>query len=281
MRSRIILIIVAAGALSVAAGCADGSSSAGGRAVVASFYPLAYAAERVGGDGVSVRNLTPPGAEPHDFELSARDVEDIRSAEVVLYFGSGFQPALEEAVAGAGGTAVDLLGAVPLRDGDPHVWLDPLLYAKIVERVGAELGRPEAAAEVSGELEALDAELRSGLATCERRTIVTSHAAFGYLAERYGLEELAVTGLSPEVEPTPRELERVVEEVRASGATTIFFEPLVSPRLAEAVARETGAATAVLNPIEGLTDEEAAAGKDYFSLMRGNLAALREGLGCR
>lgn len=263
------------------AGCSVESSAGGAGEVVASFYPLAYAAERVGGESVSVRNLIPPGAEPHDFELSARDVEAVRSAELVFYLGSGFQPALEDAVAGPGEAAVDLLDGLPLLGGDPHVWLDPTVYAEIVERIGTELGRPEAAAEVAAELEALDAEFRDGLSTCERRTIVTSHAAFGYLARRYGLDELAVTGISPEVEPTPRDLERVVEEVRASGATTIFFETLVSPELAETVARETGAATAVLNPIEGLTDEEAKTGKDYFSLMRENLAALREGLGCR
>jgi zinc transport system substrate-binding protein len=288
MISRIILnlAMVTAGLSVLAAGCADGGSigegeANGTRAVIASFYPLAYAAERVGGNGVSVRNLTPPGAEPHDFELSARDTEDIRSADLVLYLGSGFQPALEDAVAGVGEKAVDLLAGLPLSDRDPHVWLDPLLYAKIVERIGRELGRPEAAREVTAQLQELDAEFREGLSSCERRTIVTSHAAFGYLADRYGLEQLAVTGLSPEVEPTPRDLERVVEEIRASGATTIFFETLVSPKLAETVARETGAATAVLDPVEGLTEDEAATGDDYFSIMRRNLAALREALGCR
>jgi zinc transport system substrate-binding protein len=281
MRPRIILIAATVAALSITAGCSGGPSSGGAVEVVASFYPLAYAAERVGGDGVSVRNLTPPGSEPHDFELSARDVEAVRSADLVLYLGSGFQPALEDAVAEAGDTAVDLLGGLPLLDGDPHVWLDPLLYAEIVKRVGVLLGRPEAAAEVGAELDALDAAFRQGLATCERRTIVTSHAAFGYLARRYGLEQVSATGISPEVEPTPRDLDRVVDEVRASGATTIFFETLVSPKLAQTIARETGAATAVLNPIEGLTGEEAEADKDYVSLMRENLAALREGLGCR
>jgi len=130
------------------------------------------------------------------------------------------------------------------------------------------------------QLESLDREYEGALTQCRRREIVTSHAAFGYLAERYGLEQIAITGLSPEAEPTPRELEDVVEEVRMQGATTVFFETLVSPRLAETVARETGARTAVLNPLEGLTEEELARGENYFSLMRANLKTLRQALEC-
>jgi zinc transport system substrate-binding protein len=127
----------------------------------------------------------------------------------------------------------------------------------------------------------LNADYRAGLAHCERREIVTSHEAFGYLADRYGLKQIAITGISPEAEPTPRALEDVIEQVRESGATTIFFETLLSPRIAETVARETGARTAVLNPIEGLTEDELARGQNYFSVMRENLATLRKALGCR
>jgi zinc transport system substrate-binding protein len=266
---------------------------------VAAFYPLAFTAERVGGDAVSVTNLTPPGAEPHDVELSARDVERVRSADFVFYLGSGFQPALERAVEDASGKAVDVLAGLDLHEGgghegaehageaesdarvDPHVWLDPVRYAEIVGRIRAALGRPQAAVTMRDELEQLDTQFRTGLRTCARREIVTSHAAFGYLAERYGLEQIALTGLSPEAEPSPRELERVISEVREHGATTIFFETLVSPRLAETVARESGARTAVLNPLEGLTEEELERGEDYFSVMGANLAALRKALGCR
>jgi len=293
MRTRIILIL----SIILVAGC-GGSASSGDRVdVVTAFYPLFYAAERVGRDAVSVSNLTPPGAEPHDVELSAREIEGVRSADLVLYLGSGFQPALERAIESASGESFDLLEGLDLSeeagdddhhegDGheealDPHVWLDPTRYAAIVERIGAALGRPQAAVALEGELSQLDAELRAALADCERNEIVTSHAAFGYLAERYGLEQIALTGLSPEAEPTPRELERVIGEVSEHGATTVFFETLVSPDLAETVARETGARTAVLNPLEGLTEEELSRGEDYFSVMRENLAALREGLGCR
>ncbi len=161
------------------------------------------------------------------------------------------------------------------------MWLDPTLYAAMVERIGAALDRPQEAERLSERLAGLDAELESGLANCERREIVTSHTAFGYLAERYGLEQVGITGLSPEAEPTPGELRDLVEEVREHGATTVFFETLVSPRLAETVAREVGADTAVLNPLEGLTEDEVDAGADYFSVMRANLRTLRQALGCR
>jgi zinc transport system substrate-binding protein len=256
---------------------------------VAAFYPLAYAAEQIGGPQVDVVNLTPPGTEPHDVELSARDIERVRSADFVFYIGSGFQPALEDALDGSQAAAVDLLEGLRLReaadaqedlDVDPHVWLDPLRYAEMSDRIGRALGRPEQAAKFRAQLESLDREYEAALSQCTRREIVTSHAAFGYLAEGYRLEQIAITGLSPEAEPTPRKLEDVVDEVRMHGATTVFFETLVSPRLAETVARETGASTAVLNPLEGLTEEELAGGEDYFSLMHANLKTLRQALEC-
>jgi zinc transport system substrate-binding protein len=250
--------------------------------VVASFYPLAYAAEEVGDGRVDVTNLTPAGSEPHDLEVSPQDVAAIREADLVLLLGRDFQPQLEDA-AGSGRRVLRLLDTPGLAlhpNGDPHVWLDPLRYAKIVGRVGQALREPAAAARLQERLRALDREYAKGLAHCERHEIVTSHEAFGYLAERYGLEQVAITGLSPEVEPEPAKLQQVVELVRMRGVTTIYFETLVSPRIAETVARETGASTAVLDPIEGLTKDELAHGDDYFSLMRKNLRTLREGLGC-
>jgi zinc transport system substrate-binding protein len=131
------------------------------------------------------------------------------------------------------------------------------------------------------DLQALDRDYRTGLRHCARREIVTSHAAFGYLAERYRLRQVAITGLAPESEPSPQQLANVVEIVRKTHATTVFFERLVSPRLAETVARETGAKTAVLDPIEGLTPDEQQHGVDYLTLMRQNLVNLRAALGCR
>jgi zinc transport system substrate-binding protein len=164
---------------------------------------------------------------------------------------------------------------------DPHVWLDPSRFAEMVTEMGRELGREDAAADVAEKLHALDDEIRAGLETCERHEIVTSHTAFGYLAERYDLVQIGLTGLSPEGEPSPGELVGLVDEIEETGATTVFFETLVSPRLAQTVARESGAQTAVLNPLEGLTDAELDAGEDYVSVMRENLAALRKALGCR
>jgi zinc transport system substrate-binding protein len=281
---RLIVILICLGALALPAlGCGGARSDASGKeTVVASFYPLAYAAEEVGDGRVEVSNLTPAGSEPHDLEVSPRDVAAIREADLVLLLGHGFQPQLEDA-AGSGARVVRLLDTPGLAlrpGGDPHVWLDPLRYARIVGRIGQALHEPAAAARLQERLKGLDREYRAGLAHCERREIVTSHEAFGYVAERYGLEQVAITGLSPEVEPEPAKLQRVIELVRARGVTTIYFETLVSPRIAETVARETGAKTAVLDPIEGLTKDELARGEDYFSLMRTNLRTLRGGLGC-
>jgi zinc transport system substrate-binding protein len=222
-------------------------------------------------------NLTPAGAEPHDLELSPRDVTAIRDADLVVYAGGGFQPALEDAVAVRDGASLDVLGA----GDDPHVWLDPVRFAEIARDVGTALRQPAAASRLADDLEALDEEYRSGLDQCDRRTFVTTHAAFGPLATRYGLTELPLAGRSPEAEPSPKELERLIDDVRDSGATTVFTEPLVSDRLAETVAREAGAEVAVLDPVEGLSQERLEAGEDYLSVLRSNLEVLREALGCR
>jgi zinc transport system substrate-binding protein len=272
----------------VASGCGGSSDAAGRPTVVASFYPLAWVAERVAAPGTHVVDLTPAGTEPHDLELTPRDLETLQDADLVLYLGHGFQPAVEKAVEGRSGPSLDLLATQKLRPGseegasaDPHVWLDPSRLARIAIGVGAALHRRRAAQEVAGDLRTLDREYRQGLTDCRRREIVTSHAAFGYLADRYGLRQVALTGLSPEVEPGPRDVERLVGEVRRTGATTVFSETLVSSRLADTIAREAGAATAVLDPIEGLTEAEVDAGEDYVSRMRSNLATLRKALGCR
>jgi zinc transport system substrate-binding protein len=273
----------------VLAGC-GGATTDGEEHVVAAFYPLAWAAEQIGGGAVDVANLTPPGAEPHDLELTPRDVDRIREADLVLYLGGGFQPALERALEDRDGPSLDLLrGQRPKGPStreeelavDPHVWLDPVRFERMVREIAAALDRRRTGARLVARLQALDEAFERGLASCRRREIVTSHAAFGYLAERYGLRQIALTGLSPEAEPGPRDLEKLVREVEASGATTVFFESLVSPRLAETVAREAGAKTAVLDPLEGLPKDELGAGEDYVSVMRSNLASLRRALACR
>jgi len=281
MRIRIILILGTA-ALCASCGSGPGGSDGERTSVVASFYPLAFAAEQVGGPSVRVRNLTPPGAEPHDLEATPGDVQELHDADLVVLLGEGFQPQLEDA-AGNGERVLRLLDTPGLAvfGSDPHVWLDPLRYAVLVKRIGDAIGRPEEAERLERRLRALDRAYRDGLVDCARHEIVTSHEAFAYLADRYGLEQISISGLSPEAEPTPRNLERAVDAVRDTGATTVFFETLVSPRVAKTVAREAGVTTAVLNPVEGLTESQQARGADYFSLMRANLTTLREALACR
>jgi zinc transport system substrate-binding protein len=285
MVSRIVLVCVAAGAALLLAGCGGSGESADGTTVVAAFYPLAFAAEQVAGPGVDVVDLTRAGEEPHDIELSPRDVARIQDASLVVYAGHGFQPAVEDAVRDRSGKSLDVLDHVPLRgtgdDVDPHVWLDPARYAQVVRAVATALGEPAAAAPLVRRLGALDRDLARGLRRCERRTLVTSHAAFGYLAARYGLRQVALVGLAPEAEPSPETVARLVDTVRTTGASTVFTEPLVAPALAETVAREAGAVTATLDPLEALTPSEEEEGADYFGVMRANLAALRKALGCR
>jgi zinc transport system substrate-binding protein len=289
-------------------GCGATASDDGRLAVVTAFYPLQFVSERVGGEVVSVSNLTKPGAEPHDVELTAQQVGEITESGLVVYL-SGFQPAVDDAVKqNAGDRAFDANSAVELltaadadahaHEGegeeahaeesggtDPHVWLDPTRLATIAEKLAERLGQadPDHAADYTAraaalrtELTTLDGEFTAGLKTCERRELVTSHTAFHYLADRYQLTQIGITGIDPQAEPSPARLAAVAEEAKEHDATTIFFETLVSPKVAETIASEVGATTAVLDPIEGLTDQNA----DYFTVMRANLAALTKGLGC-
>jgi zinc transport system substrate-binding protein len=260
-----------AAAAAVAAGC--GGASARSNGVVASFYPLAWAARGV---GVPAKNLTPPGAEPHDIELTPGEVADVQRADVVLYLSHGFQPAVEQALDGAHGKQIDALAGLPVRGSDPHVWLDPVLFAHVVRRIGSALGHAERGDALARRVGALDGEYRRGLAHCRRREFVTSHAAFGYLAARYGLRQIAITGIDPESEPSARALRDLAALVRRDHVRTVFFERLVSTRLARTLARETATRTALLDPIES-----APRGETYVSLMRENLAALRRALACR
>jgi zinc transport system substrate-binding protein len=288
----------------LAVGCASSSGAQNGNgevSVVANFYPVYEAATMIGGCPVEVANLTPAGAEPHDLELSPKQVDEILDADVLLYFGEGFQPAVQDAVRGRReGVTVDLLSAVrselrPAPPGseetgtDPHVWLDPVLMGKLVDAVRDALVRADPAgrqgydsraARYRGQIEALDGKFRTGLSHCVRRVIVTSHAAFGYLAGEYGLEQEAISGISPEAEPDPRRLAELTDLVEAKGVTTIFTEELVSPRVADALANEAGVKTAVLSPLEGLSSDEQARGDTYVTVMERNLAEFRAALGC-
>ncbi|MGY2005140.1 metal ABC transporter substrate-binding protein [Blastococcus sp. SYSU DS1024] len=320
------LTALATGVL-LTAGCAsDGGGGASGDelSVVAGFYPLEWAAARVGGDRVSVSSLTPSGAEAHDLELTPRDVAAVGDADLLVYL-EGFQPALDEAAASeAGDAAWDAGQAADLVEGeheehadeehaeeghadeahaedehaeeehahgdestDPHFWLDPTRLAAVGDALAERLTEldpdgastyEENAAALRADLESLDEEMQAGLAGCAVDTLVTSHDAFGYLGERYGLEVVGISGLSPSQEPTPAQLAEITTLVRERGITTVYTETLVDPAVAETVAEEAGVQTAVLDPIEGLTDESA--GEDYLQVMRANLATLQEGQSC-
>jgi zinc transport system substrate-binding protein len=289
------------GVLLVACNASTNADESGKISVVASFYPLAEAAQQVGGDLISVENLTPPGVEPHDLELAPDDIEAIATADVIVYLGGGFQPAVEDAVSQAeDAVTVDALKAVDTNEAppseaeegltvDPHVWLDPARYEEVVRTVADALSESDPANESTydanadayiAKIAALDDDFRAGLADCQRTTIVTSHEAFAYLAESYGLTEVGITGLSPEAEPSARRLAELKDLVEKEGITTIFAEELVSPKVAETLADEAGITVEVLDPLESLTDEQVAAGEDYVSVMRENLAILRGALDC-
>ena len=295
-----------------------GGTGKGGLDVVAGFYPLQWVAERVGGDDVSVSSLTPPGAEAHDLELSPRDVGALAEADLVVHLAGFQPALDEAAEAEAGdrawdaGRAADLAEAADehaadeeehaedghAEDGhghgadgeapvDPHFWLDPVRLAGVGEALAERLGEldpdgaagyEENAAALRADLEALDAELQGALADCRVDVLVTSHDAFGYLAERYGFEVVGISGLSPSQEPSAGQLAEIATLVRERGVTTVYTETLVDPGVAETVADEAGARTAVLDPIEGLTEESA--GEDYLQIMRANLATLEEGQSC-
>jgi zinc transport system substrate-binding protein len=269
--------------------------------VIGAFYPVAYAAQRVGGDRVDVTNLTPAGAEPHDLELSPKQIDAILDASVVFDLGHQFQPAVEKAAEERDGPTVTLLDRLPINAGhkkvaegdstalDPHVWLDPVLMRGIVDQVRAALIKADPkgrslytrnAARFDEQLQALDARYRAGLSNCAIHVIVTSHEAFGYLARRYGLQQQGAAGLSPDAEPDAKRIAQLTDLVKKDHVKVIFTETLVSPRIADTLAREAGVHTDVLDPLEGLTDHEISHGANYISVMDTNLAKLRRALDC-
>jgi len=252
-------------------------------------------------------NLTEPGAEPHDLELTPRQVASLTTATLVIY-ERGFQPAVDEAVVQSENRQViDTTTIVPLRPLaigsddldtgqwtgddhpalDPHVWLDPTALGRIARVVQQRLSIIDPdhatdyarnAATLNRQLRSLDRSFHSGLAHCVRPEFMTTHAAFGYLAQRYHLTQIAISGLNPDAEPSPARIAEVQRLAQDHGLTTIFSETLVSPAVAQAIAGDLGLVTDVLDPIEGITDQSR--GQDYLSVMSSNLAALRKAGGC-
>lgn len=282
-----------------------GASGEGGLQVVAAFYPLQFVGGRVAGDRAEVTGLTAPGAEPHDLELSPQALAGLAEADLVVVLG-GFQPALDDALDTTDAPVVDLAAIAdrPVdetadetvdeaahEDGaggtDPHFWTDPTLMAQAAEQVAAALSEADPqgadtytanAAALVQELGSLDTEAEEAFASCEVTTLVTAHDAFGYFAERYGFDVRPINGLTPDQEPDAGTLGELSDFVRGNGITTVYTETLVSTAVADTVAAEAGVRTAVLDPVEGLTDESA--GHDYVEVMRANIDAVRSGQAC-
>lgn len=268
--------------------------------VSASFYPLAEFAKRVGGDFIDVVNITPAGVEAHDYEPTPRDIAAIRVSKVFLYQGAGFDPWAERVAQDLKGTDVKVINVSENFDlrsidnnggaaKDPHIWLDPLLAQKEVtvirDAIKGEMPQQSDALNKNADtfnfaLAQLDANIRRALSGCVLKDIIVSHQAFGYFGARYGIDITAISGISPEEEPSAQRLGEVAQLAKAKNIKTIFFETLVSPKLAETVAQEAGLTTSVLNPLEGLTNEEIAAGKDYLSVMMENVHNLQQALQC-
>ncbi|MEU5359458.1 metal ABC transporter substrate-binding protein [Streptomyces albidoflavus] len=317
------------GVLSACGGAESGGSADGKLAVTASFYPLEFLVEQIGGDHVDVTTLTGPGVEPHDLDITPRQTGQMSEADVLLYL-RGLQPAVDKAVDQAGvKNTVDAADLTTLEahgsssgdghdhgegdghdhgeeeghdhaeeegDGhdhgdsglDPHVWLDPVKYAEMADGVGEALQKadPDHAADyrknteaLTGKLKKLDQNYRDGLKNTGTRTFITTHAAFGYLAERYGLDQESIAGVDPESEPSPARMKELQKIAAQEKVTTVFFETLASDRTAKVLAEDTGLRTGVLDPLEGITDKSQ--GDDYLEVMEANLAALKKALGAK
>ncbi|MGW5682509.1 metal ABC transporter substrate-binding protein [Nonomuraea sp. NPDC003754] len=311
LKTRFLTLISGGMLLAATAACGAGAAEpepvaaveAGDKAkVVASFYPLQWLTEQVAGPDATVATLTAPGVEPHDLELTPQQVAEIGGATLTAYV-KGLQPAVDEAVEQNGaGKEFDAAAAVrtlPAKEEaaegaeghdheheisyDPHLWLDPSTFAGVATKLGERLAAADPAhaqafkdraAKTAAALTALDQEFAKGLSTCSARSIVTAHEAFGYLADRYQLKQVGLT-LDPESEPSPARIAEVAKVAKAEKVTTIFTEALVSPKVAEVLAHEVGAKTAVLDPLES-----APSSGDYLTAMRQNLSTLRTALGC-
>jgi len=295
-RARTSALVAAVGVLvTVGVSACDQGTESGDQSgrvrVVAGVYPLAWAAEAVGGDAVTVADLTPNGAEAHDLELTPDQRDDVADADLVIVIGAGFQPAVEDSASQRDGETLvvhDALDGTGELD-DPHVWLDPLLMGEVVDAIAEVLAEaaPDHAAELENRaaatrdtLTAVDREYESALGQCESRALVTAHDAFGYLAARYDLRNEGVAGLSPDAEPDPARLADLADLVESEGVEVVFTEELVSREIAETLASEAGVETRVLSTLEGLTEDQHADGDDYVSVMRENLTEIRVGLGC-
>lgn len=296
-----ILAVIAVAVFSLSVRAPQNEVQNGRIHIVASFYPLSYVANAVGGNLVTVRNLVPAGVEPHDFDPSARDLVEIGNADILMYNGAGLESWIKKWEQGASAKpkhvvnmteALNAAGAgLIVRDGntDPHFWLDPVVMKSeaIIMRDTLSQIDPahkdifaENANRVLGSLDALDQHFVTGLASCEIHDVVVLHEAFNYLGRQYKFYVTSISGVSPDQEPSPKELARITDAVRKKGVKFIFFETIASPKFSELIAREVGGVTLVLNPIESLTPNEVQLGEDYISTMLMNLNNLRMAMSC-
>lgn len=261
--------------------------------IAASFYPLGEFARQIAGSNVRVDIITPAGIEPHDYEPTAKDIASIRSSSLFIYNGNGvdgWADKIANDLTSLGVHVVNIKDSLRITSPDPHYWLDPVLAQTMVKNIKTALIEEDPthkalyeknAAAYIQELNKLHKDVEKGLKTCAQRQIVVSHAAFGYFAKQYGLTEMYIAGISPEEEPSPKRLAEIADYAKTHHAQYIFFESLVSPKLSETIATEIGAKTMVLNPVEGLSEEEIQEGYTYISIMRKNLSNLREALSCQ
>jgi zinc transport system substrate-binding protein len=258
--------------------------------IAASFYTLGEFAEVVGKDRVEVRVITPPGTESHDYEPSPKDSEIVNSSDIFIYNGMGFDSWAEKSAQHMGEKAINSSTFIEPIGNDPHFWLDPLSAVKIVEGIAKKLSiidpnngdyYTKNAQEYMRELRTLHLDYQNGLSSCNNRNIVVSHNAFSYLTSRYNINSLVIAGISPEEEPSPKYMAEIANQAKDLSVKYIFFESLVSPRLSQTIANEIGAQTLVLNPVEGLTDEDRSTGQNYITIMKANLENLRKAMQCK
>ena len=269
--------------------------------IVASFYPLYFLSEQIAGDKADVVNITPAGAEPHDYEPTAQDIAQIENSKLLVLDGTGLEAwgnNIKQNLNPKNTTVLivgdGIIDQKVMEDGqdviDPHIWLSPPLVKQITDKITQALIQIDPANSnyyqtnansLKAKLDNLDVEYKQGLSNCAEKNIITSHAAFGYLATTYGLNQVSIAGLSPDAEPSPQQLADITKFAKANNVKFIFFESLVSPKLSDTIANEIGAKTLVLNPIEGLTNDEISQGKNYFTEMQNNLSNLKTALQCK
>lgn len=271
---------------------ADLSAQMGGGKVIVytSFYPMYDFVKKIGGDKVEVTNMVPSGIEPHDWEPTPRDLANLSRAQVFFYNGGGMEGWVEKILSSLGNgklVAVETSQGINYLPSDPHTWLNPQNAKEQMEKIKDTLGRIDPANKDYYEknylanakkLEQLDQEYKNALSKCKKKEIVVAHQAFGYLCQAYGLKQIAIEGLSADSEPTPAKMAQIAKFAKEHQIKYIFFEELISPKVAQAIAKKIGAKTQMLNPLEGLSDQEQKQGKEYFSVMRDNLVKLKKAL---